>query len=44
MKDIYVEIDSKVNELFSKTIVTQRFQNENETPLELRIFINKKKI
>ena len=43
MKDIYVEIDSKVNELFSKTIVTQRFQNENETPLELRIFINKKK-
>ena len=43
MKKIFLEIDSKVNELFSKTLVTQRFKNENETNLELRIFINKKK-
>ena len=43
MKEIYVEIDSKVCELFSKTIVTQRFKNDDETPLELRVFINKKK-
>ena len=43
MKKIFIEIDSKVNELFSKTLVTQRFKNENETNLELRIFINKKK-
>ena len=43
MKKIFIEIDSKVNELFSKTLVTQRFKNENETNLELRFFINKKK-
>ena len=34
MKKIFIEIDSKVNELFSKTLVTQRFKNENETNLE----------
>ena len=43
MDKLYIEIDSKVNELFSKTLVTQRFKNENETNLELRIIINKKK-
>jgi len=46
MKNDYkvsVEIDSHVNELFSITKVTQRFKNPESNPLELRIFIYKKK-
>ena len=46
MKNDYkvsVEIDSHVNELFSITKVTQRFKNPESNPLELRIFVYKKK-
>jgi len=46
MKNDYkvnVEIDSHVNELFSTTKVTQRFKNPESNPLELKIFIYKKK-
>ena len=34
-----VEINTKINELYSKTIITQKFINESENPLELKIFI-----
>ena len=40
---VSVEIDSHVNELFSTTKVTQRFKNPESNPLELKIFIYKKK-
>ena len=33
-----VEINTKINELYSKTIITQKFINESENPLELKIF------
>ena len=35
-----VEINSKVNELFIKTIVTQKLLNSSDNPLELKIFID----
>ena len=41
MNKVSVEIDSKVNELFSKTKVIQKFKNEDENPIELKIYINK---
>ena len=34
-----VEINTKINELYSKTIITQKLINESENPLELKIFI-----
>jgi len=34
-----VEITSKINELYSKTIITQKFINESENPVELKIYI-----
>ena len=37
-----IEIDSKVNELYSKTYVTQKIKNDSENPLELKIYIYKK--
>ena len=40
---VSVEIDSHVNELFSSTKVTQRFKNPESNPLELKIYIYKKK-
>ena len=36
-----VEIDSKVNELFSKTYVTQKIENNSENPIELKIYVYK---
>ena len=36
------EIKTKVNELYSKTIVTQKFNNMKNTPIELKIYVNKK--
>ena len=36
-----VGIYSEVNELFIKTKVTQKFKNETDNPLELKIYINK---
>ena len=38
-----VEINSQVNELFIKTILTQKLKNESENPIELQIFVNKNK-
>ena len=37
-----VEIDSKVNELYSKTYVTQKIKNDTKNPLELKIYVYKK--
>ena len=34
-----VEINTKINELYSKTIITQKLINESENPLELKIYI-----
>ena len=39
---VSVEICSQVNELFSKTIVSQIFKNPDTNPLELKIYIYKK--
>ena len=36
------EIETKVNELYAKTIVTQKFNNMESTPIELKIYVNKK--
>ena len=41
MSKIFTEIDSKVNELFAKTIVTQKFSNSTDNPLELKIYVVK---
>ena len=38
-----VEIYSKVNEVYIKTLVTQKLKNESENPIELQIFVNKNK-
>ena len=42
MSKVITEIESKVNELYVKTKVTQKFSNTTENPLELRIYIFKK--
>ena len=36
-----VEIYSKVNEVYIKTLVTQKLKNESENPLELKIYVYK---
>ena len=41
MSLVNVEIDSKVNELFAKTNVTQKFKNVSNDPLELKIYVFK---
>ena len=41
MNKVSVEIDSKVNELFAKTIVIQKFRNHSESPIELKIYVYK---
>ena len=41
MADASVEIYSKVNELFTKTKVTQKLKNESENPVELKIYVYK---
>ena len=41
-KVVNVEIKSEVNELFAKSSVIQRFSNDDEKPLELKIYIYKK--
>ena len=41
MNKVNVEIDSHVNELFSKTKVTQKFKNQSQNPIELKIYIDK---
>lgn len=42
MQATTVEIDSKINELFSKTSVTQKIKNNSENPIELKIYVYKK--
>ena len=36
-----VEIHSTVNEIFAKTIITQKLLNDSESPLELKIYVYK---
>ena len=43
MNKVNVEVNSQVNVLYSKTIVTQRFINSSEEPLKLKICIEKKR-
>ena len=42
MSKVITEIESKVNELYAKTKVTQKFSNPAENPLELKIYVFKK--
>ena len=42
MDEVIVKVDSEVNEIFMKTIVTQEATNISKTPIELTIIINKK--
>ena len=44
MSQTSIEIESEVNELYIKAIVTQKIKNESEHPLELKIYVYKKKI
>ena len=39
MSKVITEINSKVNELYATTIVTQRLSNPTDKPLELKIYI-----
>ena len=41
MDEVIVKVDSEVNEIFMKTIVTQEATNISKTPIELTIIINK---
>ena len=41
MNKVSVEIDSKVNEIFARTIVVQKFKNQSESPIELKIYVYK---
>ena len=41
MPKITTEIESKVNDIYVKTKVTQKFKNPTETPLELKIYVSK---
>ena len=40
---VNVEIDSEINELYTKTNVLQQFTNPNNCPIELQIYVYKKK-
>jgi len=42
MSKVFTEIESKVNELYVKTNVTQKFSNPTDNPLELKIYVFKK--
>ena len=42
MSKVITIINSKVNEIFAKTIVTQKFSNPEDNPLELKIYVYKK--
>ena len=41
MSKVITEINSKVNELYATSIVTQKFSNTTDNPLELKIYIHK---
>ena len=36
-----IDIDSKVNQIFAKTLVTQKILNNSKSPIELKIYIDK---
>ena len=42
MSKSIVEINSQINELYAKTLITQRIKNESENPMELKIYVYKK--
>ena len=39
---VNIELESEINEFFSKSKITQKFINTSENPLELKIFVSKK--
>ena len=41
MSKVEVELESIVNEIYAKTTVTQKFKNDEENPIELKIFLYK---
>jgi hypothetical protein len=41
MSEVNSDLESKVNEIFIKTIVTQKFKNPYLKPLELKIYVDK---
>jgi len=41
MSEVNLDLESKVNEIFAKTIVTQKFKNPYLRPLELKIYVDK---
>ena len=43
MSQTSIEVESEVNELYAKATVTQKIKNESEYPLELKIYVYKKK-
>ena len=43
MSKVTVEIESEINELYAQTKVLQEFTNSNENPIELRIYLYKKR-
>ena len=42
MSEVNSDLESEVNEIFIKTIVTQKFKNPYIKPLELKIYVDKK--
>ena len=43
MSKVTVEIESQINELYAKTRVLQEFTNSSSNPIELKIYLYKKK-
>ena len=43
MLNVETVLDTKINEFYAKTIITQKFLNSQNNPLELKIFLNQKK-
>ena len=41
MSKVEVELESIINEIYAKTTVTQKFKNDEENPIELKIFLYK---
>jgi len=41
MKNVEIKVEIQVNEIYSKTIITQELFNNQEYPLELEVFIKK---
>ena len=41
MSKVDLELETQVNEIYAKTIVTQKFSNSEDKPLELKIYLDK---